>query len=86
MVCLYLYIYYQCVDFFYFVLGFGLAIGIRYGKYCGVGWSGCPGEKPCDDLDACCKIHDDCVEKNGTSLPGVDFQMVVYRLIELKSI
>ncbi|KAG5547283.1 hypothetical protein RHGRI_013080 [Rhododendron griersonianum] len=41
------------------------SVGIRYGKYCGVGWSGCPGEKPCDDLDACCKIHDDCVEKNG---------------------
>ncbi|KAL3363270.1 hypothetical protein AABB24_012521 [Solanum stoloniferum] len=41
------------------------SIGIRYGKYCGVGWSGCPGEKPCDDLDACCKIHDECVEKNG---------------------
>ncbi|KAL0374456.1 UNVERIFIED_CONTAM: putative phospholipase A21 [Sesamum radiatum] len=40
-------------------------IGIRYGKYCGVGWSGCPGEKPCDDLDACCEIHDECVEKNG---------------------
>ncbi|CAA0814295.1 Phospholipase A2-beta [Striga hermonthica] len=40
-------------------------IGIRYGKYCGVGWSGCPGEKPCDDLDACCQIHDDCVEKKG---------------------
>ncbi|KAK4396940.1 Phospholipase A2-beta [Sesamum angolense] len=39
-------------------------IGIRYGKYCGVGWSGCPGEKPCDDLDACCKIHDECVENN----------------------
>ncbi|KAK8591078.1 hypothetical protein V6N13_031145 [Hibiscus sabdariffa] len=37
-------------------------IGIRYGKYCGVGWSGCPGEEPCDDLDACCKIHDECVE------------------------
>ncbi|EYU41607.1 hypothetical protein ABFS82_10G042500 [Erythranthe guttata] len=41
------------------------SIGIRYGKYCGVGWTGCAGEKPCDDLDACCKIHDDCVEKNG---------------------
>ncbi|PIN03100.1 Phospholipase A(2) [Handroanthus impetiginosus] len=40
-------------------------IGIRYGKYCGVGWTGCPGEKPCDDLDACCKIHDECVEKKG---------------------
>lgn len=42
-----------------------LAVGIRYGKYCGVGWSGCPGEKPCDDLDACCKIHDECVDKKG---------------------
>ncbi|PIA64426.1 hypothetical protein AQUCO_00100123v1 [Aquilegia coerulea] len=39
--------------------------GIRYGKFCGVGWTGCPGQKPCDDLDACCKIHDECVEKKG---------------------
>ncbi|KAK1286766.1 Phospholipase A2-gamma [Acorus calamus] len=39
------------------------SIGIRYGKYCGVGWTGCAGEKPCDDLDACCKAHDECVEK-----------------------
>ncbi|GFY98431.1 phospholipase A2 family protein [Actinidia rufa] len=41
------------------------SVGIRYGKYCGVGWTGCPGEKPCDDLDACCQIHDECVEKKG---------------------
>ncbi|GAB2222973.1 hypothetical protein Droror1_Dr00017106 [Drosera rotundifolia] len=41
------------------------SVGIRYGKYCGVGHSGCPGEKPCDDLDACCKIHDECVDKHG---------------------
>ncbi|XP_047947239.1 probable phospholipase A2 homolog 1 [Salvia hispanica] len=40
-------------------------IGIRYGKYCGVGWTGCAGEKPCDDVDACCQIHDDCVGMNG---------------------
>ncbi|KAL5728851.1 phospholipase A2 [Ranunculus cassubicifolius] len=40
-------------------------LGIRYGKFCGVGWTGCPGQKPCDDLDACCKIHDECVEKKG---------------------
>lgn len=40
-------------------------VGIKYGKYCGVGHSGCPGEKPCDDLDACCEIHDDCVGKHG---------------------
>ncbi|KAL4571849.1 hypothetical protein LXL04_018614 [Taraxacum kok-saghyz] len=41
------------------------SLGIRYGKYCGVGWTGCPGESPCDDLDACCQIHDECVEKKG---------------------
>ncbi|XP_068343747.1 probable phospholipase A2 homolog 1 [Pyrus communis] len=41
------------------------SVGIRYGKYCGVGWTGCPGEQPCDDLDACCKIHDDCVGNKG---------------------
>ncbi|KAK9199547.1 hypothetical protein WN944_014739 [Citrus x changshan-huyou] len=41
------------------------SVGIRYGKYCGVGWSGCPREKPCDDLDACYKIHDECVDKKG---------------------
>ncbi|KAH9693484.1 putative phospholipase A2 [Citrus sinensis] len=41
------------------------SVGIRYGKYCGVGWSGYPGEKPCDELDACCKIHDECVDKKG---------------------
>ncbi|KAK9705404.1 hypothetical protein RND81_07G054200 [Saponaria officinalis] len=40
-------------------------MGIRYGKYCGVGHSGCPGEKPCDDLDSCCQIHDNCVDKQG---------------------
>lgn len=43
------------------------AVGIRYGKYCGVGWTGCPGEKPCDDVDACCKIHDDCVGNTGSA-------------------
>ncbi|XP_021751278.1 probable phospholipase A2 homolog 1 [Chenopodium quinoa] len=40
-------------------------VGIKYGKYCGVGYSGCPGENPCDDVDACCQIHDDCVDKHG---------------------
>ncbi|MCL7039176.1 hypothetical protein MKW94_000688 [Papaver nudicaule] len=44
------------------------SLGIRYGKFCGVGWTGCTGQKPCDDLDACCKVHDDCVEKKGTRL------------------
>ncbi|KAI5083340.1 hypothetical protein GOP47_0003083 [Adiantum capillus-veneris] len=41
------------------------SLGIRYGKFCGVGWTGCAGEKPCDDLDNCCKQHDLCVEKKG---------------------
>uniref|UniRef100_A0ACD5TNY6 Uncharacterized protein n=1 Tax=Avena sativa TaxID=4498 RepID=A0ACD5TNY6_AVESA len=41
------------------------SVGIRYGKFCGVGWSGCEGEDPCDDLDACCRDHDYCVEKKG---------------------
>ncbi|KAL5573033.1 hypothetical protein UlMin_022630 [Ulmus minor] len=46
------------------------SVGIRYGKYCGVGWTGCPGEKPCDDLDACCKIHDECVTDKGKCFMG----------------
>ncbi|KAL7598996.1 hypothetical protein Lser_V15G24116 [Lactuca serriola] len=24
----------------------------KYGKYCGVGWTGCPGERLCDDLSS----------------------------------
>ncbi|GKV00366.1 hypothetical protein SLEP1_g13061 [Rubroshorea leprosula] len=35
---------------------------LRYGKYCGLLYSGCPGEAPCDGLDACCMKHDDCVQ------------------------
>ncbi|XP_058108157.1 phospholipase A2-alpha isoform X3 [Magnolia sinica] len=35
---------------------------LRYGKYCGLLYSGCPGEKPCDGLDACCLTHDACVQ------------------------
>ncbi|KQK22477.1 probable phospholipase A2 homolog 2 [Brachypodium distachyon] len=37
---------------------------MRYGKYCGILYSGCPGEKPCDALDACCMVHDHCVDAN----------------------
>ncbi|GAX82164.1 hypothetical protein CEUSTIGMA_g9592.t1 [Chlamydomonas eustigma] len=40
-------------------------MSIRYGKYCGVGHGGCPGEKPCDSIDRCCKGHDECVMKTG---------------------
>ncbi|PWZ55306.1 Phospholipase A2 3 [Zea mays] len=35
---------------------------LRYGKYCGILYSGCPGEPPCDALDACCMHHDNCVQ------------------------
>ncbi|CAM8911009.1 unnamed protein product [Rhodiola kirilowii] len=35
---------------------------LRYGKYCGLMYSGCPGERPCDGLDACCLSHDACVQ------------------------
>lgn len=35
---------------------------LRYGKYCGILYSGCPGEAPCDALDACCMHHDNCVQ------------------------
>ncbi|XP_047087691.1 probable phospholipase A2 homolog 2 [Lolium rigidum] len=34
---------------------------MRYGKYCGVSYTGCPSEPPCDALDACCMLHDACV-------------------------
>ncbi|EES09899.1 hypothetical protein BDA96_05G158800 [Sorghum bicolor] len=35
---------------------------MRYGKYCGVSYTGCPGEVPCDAIDACCMLHDACVQ------------------------
>ncbi|XP_019168323.1 PREDICTED: phospholipase A2-alpha-like [Ipomoea nil] len=38
---------------------------LRYGKYCGILYTGCPGEKPCDGLDACCMQHDVCIQNNG---------------------
>ncbi|KAM7477354.1 hypothetical protein LguiA_025567 [Lonicera macranthoides] len=34
---------------------------LRYGKYCGLLYGGCPGEKPCDGLDSCCMQHDACI-------------------------
>ena len=36
---------------------------IKYGTYCGVGHTGCPGVAPCDSYDACCETHDNCVNK-----------------------
>ncbi|KAF8093575.1 hypothetical protein N665_0383s0199 [Sinapis alba] len=41
------------------------ALSIRYVKYCRIGHFGCPGEEPCDDLEACCMAHDNCVDSNG---------------------
>ncbi|KAG8373929.1 hypothetical protein BUALT_Bualt11G0076300 [Buddleja alternifolia] len=38
---------------------------LRYGKYCGLLYSGCPGEQPCDRLDSCCMHHDQCIAKKG---------------------
>uniref|UniRef100_A0A453IG73 Uncharacterized protein n=1 Tax=Aegilops tauschii subsp. strangulata TaxID=200361 RepID=A0A453IG73_AEGTS len=57
-------------------LGFRHATGLppevppvlRYGKYCGILYSGCPGEKPCDALDACCMVHDHCVAANNSTI------------------
>nr|XP_027191568.1 phospholipase A2-alpha-like [Cicer arietinum] len=43
-------------------LGMTMPPILRYGKYCGMLYSGCPGERPCDDLDACCMNHDFCVQ------------------------
>ncbi|KAK3435862.1 hypothetical protein EUGRSUZ_C00294 [Eucalyptus grandis] len=35
---------------------------MRYGKYCGLLYSGCPEERPYDGLDACCMKHDVCIQ------------------------
>ncbi|KAG6390930.1 hypothetical protein SASPL_148675 [Salvia splendens] len=38
---------------------------LRYGKYCGLLYTGCPGEQPCDRLDTCCMHHDQCISNMG---------------------
>lgn len=43
------------------------AIGIRWGRYCGVTHTGCPGTSACDDYDTCCMAHDSCVTGGGLS-------------------
>ncbi|KAG6549344.1 hypothetical protein Mapa_009061 [Marchantia paleacea] len=45
---------------------------LRYGKYCGIGYSGCDGQDPCDGLDACCKTHDECIGSNLCNYLNVD--------------
>ena len=36
-----------------------------YGRYCGYMHSGCPGLPPCNSVDRCCMLHDQCVSKYG---------------------
>eukprot|EP01105_Mastigella_eilhardi_P014505 TRINITY_DN3306_c0_g1_i1.p1 TRINITY_DN3306_c0_g1~~TRINITY_DN3306_c0_g1_i1.p1 ORF type:complete len:349 (+),score=79.14 TRINITY_DN3306_c0_g1_i1:79-1047(+) len=37
----------------------------KYGKFCALDYSGCPGQQPCDALDLCCQIHDHCISQEG---------------------
>lgn len=38
---------------------------LPYGRYCGWGYYTCESDiKPCDPLDYCCSIHDECVTKH----------------------
>eukprot|EP00253_Pinus_taeda_P026435 PITA_26435 len=41
---------------------------LRYGRYCGLFYTGCHGEVPCDGLDSCCKDHDNCIALSGDYL------------------
>ncbi|KAK9809271.1 hypothetical protein WJX72_012513 [[Myrmecia] bisecta] len=41
------------------------SLNIKYGKYCGIGYTGCSEEKPCDGVDSCCKKHDGCCTRHG---------------------
>ncbi|VVA95440.1 unnamed protein product [Arabis nemorensis] len=50
------------------------SLGIRYGKYCGIGYFGCRGEPPCDDIDACCMTHDNCVDLKGMTYVNCHIQ------------
>lgn len=52
---------------------------LRYGKYCGLLYTGCPGEQPCDRLDTCCMHHDQCISNMGSKF----FSFVNYCLILL---
>ncbi|VVB11131.1 unnamed protein product [Arabis nemorensis] len=50
------------------------SVAIRYGKYCGIGYYGCRGEAPCDDLDVCCMTHDTCVGLKGMTYVNCHIQ------------
>lgn len=38
--------------------------GCVHGRWCGAPYCSGPGD-PCDDVDACCKKHDDCYDQRG---------------------
>lgn len=54
---------------------------LRYGKYCGILYSGCPGEKPCDGLDACCMKHDACVQAHNSKQVYFGFHNLKWMLL-----
>nr|QIK01721.1 putative phospholipase A2 3 [Lolium arundinaceum] len=57
---------------------------LRYGKYCGILYSGCPGERPCDPLDACCMRHDYCVQAKNDYLSTQCNENLLECLAELR--
>ncbi|KAM0853430.1 hypothetical protein ACQ4PT_051081 [Festuca glaucescens] len=57
---------------------------LRYGKYCGILYSGCPGERPCDPLDACCMRHDYCVQAKNDYLSTQCNESLLECLAELR--
>ncbi|KAK3435898.1 hypothetical protein EUGRSUZ_C00579 [Eucalyptus grandis] len=58
---------------------------LRYGKYCGLLYSGCPGERPCDGLDACCMKHDACVQAKNSEFRHRYFQLFFNQSIDITS-
>ncbi|CAL8990340.1 hypothetical protein PRUPE_1G066500 [Prunus persica] len=59
---------------------------LRYGKYCGLLYSGCPGEEPCDGLDECCMKHDACVQsKNNDYLSSECSQQFLNCMAEFRN-
>ncbi|XP_010916514.1 phospholipase A2 homolog 3 [Elaeis guineensis] len=58
---------------------------LKYGKYCGFLYSGCPGEKPCDALDACCMNHDNCIQSKNNDYLNVECsENLLYCIAEVR--
>jgi secretory phospholipase A2 len=66
------------------ILLYAAAPFLRYGKYCGILYSGCPGERPCDPLDACCMHHDYCVQAKNDYLSTQCNESLLECLAELR--